>query len=121
MAVARADVESLSSTSWKQLDDTKKDDLLSDAETMRDTIFGGNVATLKEVEGDTDTFTKYLAAHLWTLAEGGEADSESSTGGSITYNTNPSEVDDFLSQTRYGEIAKAHLRTEQSFAIVTTR
>lgn len=120
MAVQRSDVEDLGSKGWDALSDTKKDALLADAETEADTIFSGRVATLPEIEGDRDVFVKNLAAHKWELATGGEIDSESSTGGSVTYKTNPGEVDEYLSLTKFGETAKAHLRSEQGIGFVTT-
>lgn len=120
MAVARTDVETLSSKSFDALSDSKKTDLLADAETEADTIFSGRVATLPEIEGDRDVFVKNLAAHKWTLAMGGEADSENSSGGSITYKTAPAEMDEYLSLTRFGETCKAHLRSEQGIGFVTT-
>lgn len=120
MAVSRSDVENLASKSWNALSDTKKDAMLEDARKETNTIFSGQVATLPTLEGDRDVFVKNLAAHKWTLAEGGEAETESSTGGSVTYKTNPAQMDEYLSLTRFGETAKAHLRTQQSIGFVRT-
>lgn len=121
MAVSRADVESLDSKSWTNLDNTKKDDLLSDAEAEVNTLYSDQVSTLPTIEGDTDVFTKNLAAHKWELAEGGEATSESNTGGNVSYNLgNPNEVYMYLSQTRFGKTCIGHLGGRSGIGLVRT-
>lgn len=122
MAVELSDVENVSSTEWNQLGKSKKEALLEDAEREVDTIYSGRVSNMPTLDGDRDIFIKNLAAHKWTLASGGQAESESSTGGNMSYVTsNPSEVNTYLSLTNYGETCKAHLRDETSIGLVTTR
>lgn len=121
MAVTVSDVEELSSTSWEQFDQTKKQELLDMAETQADTIYSGRMSHTPTLEGDRDDFVRLLAAHLWTLANGGEAQSESSTGGSVTYNTVTGDPIDSLSETKWGRMAKEYIRSKQSIAIVRTR
>lgn len=109
MAVAIEDVEKLDSKSWSQLPDSHKTEMLNIAENRADTMYGGDASTLSIIEGNRDDFVKYLTAHLWELAEGGEAQSESSTGGSVNYNTVTGETMNSLTQTRYGREALEYL------------
>jgi hypothetical protein len=121
MAVTRADVEKLDSKSWSQLSDTKKDALLSDAQSEVSTLYSDQVSTLPTIEGDEDVFTKNLAAHKFELAEGGEAGSESNTGGNVSYNLgNPQETFQYLSQTRFGRTCIGHLSGRSGIAVVRT-
>lgn len=116
--VTTDDVEDLDSTGWQSLSSSKKSALLADAETERDTMYSGRNSRYKTVVGDEDVFIKNLAAHKWELAEGGEAQSESQTGGSTSYQQGQSE--DYLSLTRFGMTASRHLADEQSTSIVRT-
>lgn len=120
MAVTIAEVESLSSDSWQQLGDAKKNDLLNIASAQADSIYSGDVATLPTIEGDRDDFVKFLAAHMWELAEGGEAQSESAGGGSVTYNSAQAQTYQGLTQTRYGRTAQQYLRDESGISVVRT-
>lgn len=120
MAVTRAEVEHLASTGWEQLATDKKDELLSIASTQADTIYSGDVATLPTIEGDRDDFVKFLAAHFFELAEGGEAQSENAGGGSVTYNSAQAQTYQGLTQTRYGRTAQQYLRDESGIGIVRT-
>jgi len=121
MAVARADVEDLDSTGWSQLDDSKKDALLEMARTRVDTVYGGQVSTISIVEeGARDDVIKLIAAHLYELAEGGETTSESSTGGSVNYNSGSVQEYQALSETRYGRQAQDYLQDEAGIGIVRT-
>jgi hypothetical protein len=118
MTVTIEDVEALDSKSWQSLTDEKKQQLLEDARRESRTLYTGQVARMPTLEGDKDIFVKNLAAHKWELAEGGESQSESQTGGSTSYQQ--SQADDYLTLTRFGETAKRHVRDEQSISIVRT-
>lgn len=107
--VTVSEVESLSSTGWQHLDDAKKQDMIDMAERRADNMYGGQASTLSIIEGNRDDFIKLLSAHLWELSEGGEAQSESSTGGSVNYNTVTGDTLDSLTQTRYGREALEYL------------
>lgn len=120
MAPTIAEVESLDAKGWNSLDDTKKQDLLDMAERQANQLHEGRVSTLSIIDGDQDDFIKFLSAHLWTLAEGGEAQSESATGGSVNYNTVTGEVPNGLSETRYGRQALEYIRDDQGIGFVTT-
>lgn len=115
-----AEVESLSSTGWSSLEQSKKQDLLDIAERQANDIHAGRVGTNTIIDGDKDDFVKFLAAHLFELAEGGEAQSESSTGGSVNYNTVTGEVLKGLSSTRYGLQAREYIRDNAGVGFVTT-
>jgi hypothetical protein len=109
MAVTISDVEKLDSKSWSQLPDSHKTEMLNIAQRRADNQYGGDASTLSIVEGSRDDFVKWLAAHLWELAEGGEAQSESGAGGSVNYNTVTGETFDDLGQTRYGRVAREYV------------
>jgi len=121
MTVTIDDVEDLASNSWSQLDPEKKQALLNQAESATDMVYGGRVSRLNQIEGERDYFIQNLAAHYYELAEGGEAQSESATGGSTSYNTVTGETQSNLTETRYGRICRDYLRNQQSVAIVRTR
>jgi hypothetical protein len=119
MAVTIDDVEKLDSKSWSQLPDDHKQALLQDAQSEADTIFSGQVSTLPSIEGDRDVFVKNLTAHKYELAEGGEATSENSAGGSVNYNLgNPNDTYTYLSQTRYGRTCIGQLSGRAGVSIV---
>jgi len=121
MAISRSDVEKLAANSWQQLDSGKKDELVNIAERIIDNQLSEDVATLPTIEGDKDDAKKFCAAHLFELAEGGEAQSEGSTGGNITYNTVTGDIVSSFSETRYGRTLRSeYLRDEQSIAFVRT-
>jgi len=115
------DVEALSATGWNQLSNTKKQALLDDAITEADTIYTGRFARLPTLDGDRLIFIKNLAAHKWTLAEGGEAQSESNTGGNVSYNTVTGDPLQDLAQTRYGRTALNHVRDRLGIGIARSR
>jgi hypothetical protein len=119
MAVTLEDVEDLSSVAWTQLTDNKKQSLLDMAERTINNQLSERHATFDTVEGDRDDAIRLLAAHKWELAEGGEAQSESSQGGNVSYNTVTGEWQASLSETRYGRmLSDLYLRDRQGLAIV---
>lgn len=122
MAVTVADVESLSATGWEQLDSSKKTDLLDIAQTLIDGQLSSQQSRFSTIEGNRDHATTLMAGHLFELAEGGEAQSEGSQGGNISYNTVTGEWQSSLSETRYGRtLSDLYLRDRQSLGIVRTR
>ncbi|UBF23331.1 hypothetical protein M1M40_gp53 [Halorubrum tailed virus 29] len=112
----REQCERGSSTGWTQLSDARKNELIREAIAERDTLYSERMARLPTLDGDAETFTLNLARHKWELAEGGEAQSESGEGGSVSYNTGAGE--DYLQQTRYGKTALRYVWTDDSIAIV---
>lgn len=116
--VTISDVESWDSKSWNALDSTQKQDLVDRAERYVDDILTKRTSTVSTIEGALDDLKTLIAAHFWTLAEGGEAQSESATGGSVNYNTVTGEVYNGLSETRYGRMALEYIGDEQSTGIV---
>lgn len=120
--VTTSDVENLSSDGWAHLDASEKTEGLNIAQNLITGPLTERVATLPTLDGDEEDATKFLAAHLWELWEGGEADSESGGGGNITYNTVTGEIVNSLSQTRYGRTLRdMYLRDEQGIGIVRTK
>lgn len=120
MAVTNSDVEALSKTGWRNLPDSKKTAMREIAEREVNQLYEGKTSTVPIQEGDRDDLIRYIAAHKWEQAEGGEAQSESAGGGNITYNTVTGEVFNNLSETRYGRAALEYLGDEQSTGVVTT-
>lgn len=114
----REQVEKLSSTGWTQLSDSRKDELIREAIGERDTLYSGNMSRLPTLDGDAEVFSLNLAAHKWELAQGGEAQSESGEGGSVSYSSNAGE--DYLNLTRYGETALRHVWSDDSIAAIRT-
>ena len=122
MAVTVSDVENYSATNWQQLDADVKAELLTHAENLMDNQFSERVSTLPNFEGNRDDGLKLLTSHLWDLSQGGEAQSESSEGGSVTYNTVTGDAIDSLRETRYGrQFADLYLRDRQCIGVVRPR
>jgi hypothetical protein len=113
------DVDNLSKSAWTNLPDSKKQEMLDIAGRLIDNQLSGKTSTVPELEGNRDDAHRYLTAHLWTLAEGGESGSESGTGGSVTYNTTTGEWQQSLSETRWGRLFRdLYLGNDQSTGIV---
>jgi len=122
MTVTIADVESLDATGWSQMDQAVKEQALERARRLLDNQFSDKVATLPTFVGSRDDGLKLLTAHLIELAQGGEAQSESSEGGSVTYNTVTGEPLDSLSETRYGrEFQDFYLRDRLGIGVIRPR
>ena len=113
-----AQMENLSSTAWTQLSRDRKSEAIRSAIAERDTLYSGRMSRLPTLDGDAEVFTLNLAAHKCELAEGGEAQSESGEGGSVSYQTG--NVDEYLSLTRYGKTAKRHVWMDSSISALRT-
>ena len=109
-----AEVEALSNTGWTQTSRDRKAKAVRDAIAERDTLYSKRMSRLPTLQGDGEVFTENLAAHKLELASGGEAQSESGEGGSVSYQS--SSVDEYLSLTRYGETALRHIRRDESIS-----
>jgi len=122
MSVTIDDVEKLDATGWSQMDQAVKEQALDRARRLLDNQFSDKVATLPTFVGSRDDGLKLLTAHLIELAQGGEAQSESSEGGSVTYNTVTGEPLDSLSETRYGrEFQDFYLRDRLGIGVIRPR
>jgi len=117
----REDVEALSSTGFQQLADEKKNLLIREAVGEASTLYTGRFSRLPTVDGDGETFVLNLAAHKMTLAEGGEAQSESNAGGNVSYNTVTGDSMSDLQHTRFGRTALKHVRDRQGLGIARSR
>ena len=114
----REQVERQSSTGFSQLSDDRKDELIRAALGERDTLYSDRQSRLPTLDGDAETFSLLLAAHKWELAEGGEAQSESGEGGSVSYRGGNGAPEDTLASTRFGRQALSHVRDDESISIV---
>jgi len=112
-------VELLSSTGWSQLSRDRKAEAIRNALGERDTLYSEDMSRLPTLDGDAEVFTLALAAHKMELAEGGEAQSESGEGGSVSY-ANGGAGEDYLQQTRYGRTALRHVWMDNSISVVRT-
>ena len=111
-----AEVELLSKTGWQNTSRGRKAAAVREAIANRDSIYSRRMSNLPTLEGDAEIFTNNLAAHKLELIEGGEAQSESGEGGSVSYQSG--QVDDYLTLTRYGREALNHIRKEESIALI---
>ena len=116
--VTISDVESLESKGWQSLSDEKKQALLDDAISERETLYTERIARTPTLKGDEDIFVKNLTAHKLELAEGGQQQSQSQTGGNTSYATGNPE--DYLTLTRFGRTCLEHLDDRQSVGVVRT-
>lgn len=117
-----SDVEDWSSTGWEQLAESKKEALLDQARTTLEGQLSARTANFSTIEGDRSDALTLLAAHFFEIAQGGEAQSEASGGGNVSYNTVTGEWTASLSETRYGRmLSDLYLRDRQGLGIVRTR
>jgi hypothetical protein len=112
----RSDVDALYGD--RALENSEADSLVSMANRMVDNNFGGVMRTLDEVEGNEKDAKTFLAAHVWQLAEGGEIQSESQTGASQSFNVPQGDIQQALTETRYGRMFKSiYLRDQASLGV----
>ena len=109
-------VEYLSSTGWAQLSRERKAEAIRSAIAERDTLYTDRMSRLPTLDGDAEVFSLNLAAHKMELASGGEAQSESGEGGSVSYTTG--NVEDYLTLTRFGKTALRHVWEDNSISVV---
>jgi len=112
-------VDNGSSTGWSQLSRGRKAELIRESLGERDTLYSGRMSRLPTLDGDAEVFTLNLARHKWELAEGGEAQSESGEGGSVSYQGGGAG-EDYLKLTRYGKTALRHVWKDNSIAAIRT-
>jgi len=109
-------VEYLSATGWAQLSRERKSEAVRSAIAERDTLYTDRMSRLPTLDGDAEVFSLNLAAHKMELASGGEAQSESGEGGSVSYTTG--NVEDYLTLTRFGKTALRHVWEDSSISVV---
>ena len=110
------DVEDLSKTGWSNTSRSRKVSAVREAIAERDTLYSRRMSRLPTLEGDAEVFTNQLTAHKLELVEGGEAQSESGEGGSVSYQSG--QVEDYLTLTRYGRTALRHIRSDESISAI---
>lgn len=117
-SITRSEVQNVYGNKEPSIGTSQRDALVSIAERFTEDVVGGKVSTLAELEGNENDFAKYVAAHLWTLAEGGETQSSSQTGGSVNYGHLQGNIEQTLGETRYGRFAQALIRSSDSIGII---
>lgn len=105
VTVTRQDIQSVYGNKEPTIDEAQQEALANVAESITDNVFGGKTGKTSEIEGDETHFAWYVGAHLWEQAEGGETSSESQTGGSVSFGHKQSQLEEWLSETRYGRTA----------------
>lgn len=118
--ITESDVDNVYGERTTAITSTKKQNLVSIAERLVDDIYAGQVGHIAIIEGNKEDFAKYVAAHLWEIAEGGETQSQSQTGGSVNYERMRRDFRNALNETRYGRQALQFIREDTSIAIVRT-
>jgi len=122
MSIDLTDVERMDSTGWNQMEREIKEEQVDRARNLLDNQFSDKVSTLPTFVGNRDDGLKLLAAHLIEMAQGGEAQSESSEGGSVTYNTVTGDAINSLTETRYGrQFNDYHLRDKLGIGVVRSK
>jgi hypothetical protein len=117
-----SDVEKYAALGWQQLEPEVKNTMLQTAQALIENQFTDRTSTLPTLVGDKDDATELLAAHLFDLAEGGEAQSEGGEAGNVTYNTSAGETLNSLTETRYGRLfADVYLRDRMGIGVVRSR
>jgi hypothetical protein len=117
-----ADVEKYAALGWQQLEPEVKNTMLLTAQALIENQFTDRTSTLPTLVGDKDDATELLAAHLFDLAEGGEAQSEGGEAGNVTYNTTAGETLNSLTETRFGRLfADVYLRDRMGIGVVRSR
>ena len=121
-SITVSDVEHVSSTGWDQLNDDKKTYLLGKAKRKIRGQWSRRQSNINTIEGDRVDATILAAAHAFEIAEGGEAQSQSSQGGNVSFNTVTGEWYESLSETRFGrELRDDYLMDQQGISMVRTR
>lgn len=98
---------------------SKAEQLIEAAERMAQDLYGDAILFTSEQQGNAKDFVILLACHKWALREG-EPQSESQAGGSVTYNTVTGEVQDSLSQTKWGREALGYLGDQPNISVFKT-
>lgn len=117
----RQRIRDLSSTGFTQLSDDKLDEQIIAAVTEASTLYTGRYARMPTLDGDAGVFRRYLAAHKAQQAEGGQPQSESNSGGNVSYNTVTGDAISDLQQTQFGRVALKHVRDRQGLGIERSR
>lgn len=92
------------------LTNTQKQHHVQRANRFVDNNFGGKIRTIGEVEGNVKDLKTLIAAAYWVEAEGGEVNSQSQTGGSISYGVQNDLAEFGLPNNRYAQQALGYLR-----------
>lgn len=120
VSITRSQVQDVYGEREPALSTSKRDSLVSIAETLTDKVFAGRTGRSTIIEGDKEDFAKYVAAHLWELSEGGEQQSTNQTGGSVNYDHLRTDALTTLGETRFGRVALMMIREEASVGVVRT-
>ena len=116
-----SDVQLESSTGWDQMNEDRIERQLRKAKRCIRGQLSKRQSRFSSIEGDRVDATILLAAHFVELAQGGESQSDSTQGGSVSYNTVTGEWTSSLSETRYGrQLSDLYLRDRQGLSIVRT-
>jgi len=116
--ITAADVQDVYADQEPSFGPGQQDQLVDIAERLTDNVFDERIGRTSQIETDTDDFAAYIAAHLWEIAEGGEASSQSESGGSVNFGHLQSNAEQTLSETRYGRVCLMMMDDGASTGIV---
>ena len=120
MSITATEIRDLDSTDFNSFEDSDIETYIDIAERQTDNLYGGRMSRVATRRGDKDDFVRFLTAHLLEKARGGDAQSESATGGSVNYNTVTGDPQSSLSETKWGRECLTYIRERQSVGIVRT-
>lgn len=118
VTISTAGVQDVYGDQPPSFDSAQQGELVTIAETMTEDVFGGRVSRRNEIEGNEADFARYLAAHLWEIAEGGETNSQSQSGGSVNFGHLQTNIESTLSETRFGRLCLMMTRSNANTGIV---
>jgi len=116
--ISITDVQDVYAAAEPSFGAAQQDNLIGVAERLTDNVFDERLAATPQIETANSDFAAYLAAHLWELAEGGEAASQSESGGSVNFNHLQTNVQSNLSETRYGRVCLMMMDDAASTGII---
>lgn len=119
VTITDSDVQEVYGEKEPGLSSAKQTALRQVAERLTDQVFSGRLATLSEIEGDEEDFTKYLAAFLWDTSEGRSLNQEFQTGNAAPTQRVASDPASALSGNPYGEVCLLYLRNSSNLGLVT--
>lgn len=116
--ITTSDVQDVYGDQSPSFGSAQQSKLVEIAERLTDNVFDKRLAHNPQIETDNDDFAAFLAAHLWEIAEGGEANSQSAQGGSVNFNHLQTNAEQNLSETRYGRVCMMMMDDGASTGII---
>jgi hypothetical protein len=116
--ITNDDIQDVYGDQAPSFDSSQQTALKDIAERLTENVFNKRLATSGQIETDNNDFAAYLGAHLWEISEGGEPSSQSQSGGSVNFNHLQTNVEQTLSETRYGRVCLLMIDDGASTSVV---